>query len=238
MDKELDLRQVFYIIRSRFLAIFLVTIAGGLIAFAITYFLVTPMYTASVSMYVTNNENRSDTSITNGDLTASQGLVDTYIVVLESDTLLSNTAKELPYNYTTDELRNMISAEAINDTEAFRVKVQNADPKEAQQIANTIAKTAPDEIKRVVKAGAVEVIDYAKLPDKADWPVTRNTAIGLLCGFMLAIIYAVLKAMLDTTIRSSEDLTERYELPVLGTIPMIQSAKFEEKQAKGREAEQ
>ena len=68
--------------------------------------------------------------------------------------------------------------------------------------------------------------------------MTRNTAIGLLCGFMLAIIYAVLKAMLDTTIRSSEDLTERYELPVLGTIPMIQSAKFEEKQAKGREAEQ
>lgn len=221
MEKEIDLRELFAIIRNRLLIIILVTIGGGLLAFLITYFWVTPMYTASVSMYVTNNENRSDTAITNGDLTASQGLVDTYIVVLESDTLLSKTAEALPYSYSTEELRRMISAEAINNTEAFRIKVENADPKVAQTIANAVAKIAPDEIKRVVKAGSVEVIDYAKLPEKADWPLERNTAIGLLAGLLVSILYAVLRSMMDTTIRTEEDLTGRYDLPVLGTIPMI-----------------
>ncbi len=226
MDNELDLRQVFYIIRSHLLSILLFTIAGGLIGFLITYFLVTPMYTASVSMYVTNNENRSDTSITNGDLTASQGLVDTYIVVLESDTLLSNTAKELPYSYTPDELRNMISAEGINDTEAFRVKVKNADPQVAQLIANTIAKTAPDEIKRVVKAGAVEVIDFARIPQTADWPVTRNAVIGALSGLTLAILIVILSAIIDNVIHKEEDLADIISIPVIGVIPkMDQSMK-------------
>jgi capsular exopolysaccharide synthesis family protein len=176
MEKEIDLKELFGIIWQNIIKIILATLVCAALAFLITYFWVTPMYTASVSMYVTNNENRSDTAITNGDLTASQGLVDTYIVVLESDTLLSKTAEALPYSYSTEELRRMISAEAINNTEAFRINVENADPAVAQTIANAVAKVAPDEIKRVVKAGSVEVIDYAKLPVKADWPVARNTA--------------------------------------------------------------
>jgi capsular polysaccharide biosynthesis protein len=36
-----------------------------------------------------------------------------------------------------------------------------------------------------------------------------------------SILYAVLRSMMDTTIRTEEDLTGRYDLPVLGTIPMI-----------------
>jgi capsular polysaccharide biosynthesis protein len=221
MEKEIDLKELFGIIWQNIIKIILATLVCAAMAFLITYFWVTPMYTASVSMYVTNNENRSDTAITNGDLTASQGLVDTYIVVLESDTLLSKTAEALPYSYSTEELRRMISAEAINNTEAFRINVENADPTVAQTIANAVAKVTPDEIKRVVKAGSVEVIDYAKLPVKADWPVARNTAIGALVGLFAAILVAVVSAMLDSVIRTEEDLPDELGVPIIGVIPSM-----------------
>ena len=98
---------------------------------------------------------------------------------------------------------------------------ENADPAVAQTIANAVAKLAPDEIKRVVKAGSVEVIDYAKLPVKADWPVARNTAIGALVGLFAAILVAVVSAMLDSVIRTEEDLPDELGVPIIGVIPSM-----------------
>ena len=224
MNREIDLKQLFDILRTHITAIVIAVFVAGMATFLFTRFFVTPMYTASVSMYVTNNNNRSDSTISSGDLTASQGLVDTYIVVLNSETLLSNISEQIPYGYTTKELRDMISAEAINDTEAFKVSVKNADPKAAQTIANTIASTAPSEIKRVVKAGSVEVIDYATLPQTPDWPVAKNSAIGALIGLMLSVLVIIIRAMFDNVIHTEEDLPEGFEIPVIGVIPGMEKA--------------
>lgn len=220
---EIDLRDLLAMFWHRIWLIMLATLLGGAAALLITYFGVTPMYTASVSMYVSNNENRTNAEITTSDLSASQGLVDTYIVVLKSDTLLTKVSKQLPpeYQYQPNDLRKMMSASSIDGTEAFKISVENASPEAAQTIVNTIAQVAPDEIIRVVKAGEVAVIDYASLPDKADWPLMRNTLIGLLLGLLLSMAGIVLYNILDVTVHTAEDLLNHYELPVLGEIPNI-----------------
>lgn len=224
MDMEIDLKDLVLMLWNRKWTIILCAFGGGLLAFLITFFVVTPLYTASVSMYVSNNDNRSNSTITTSDLSASQSLVSTYIVVLKSDTLLTKVAEKLDNNYSVEELRKMLTAESIDGTEAFRVSIINKDPKMAQKISNYIADVAPDEIIRVVKAGNVEVIDRAKLPDQADWPLARNTAIGLALGILLAATVVVVFNIMDTTIRTVEDLTKYYELPVLGEIPTISIA--------------
>lgn len=224
MDMEIDLRDLLIMLWNRIWTIALCAIGGGLLSFFITYFFITPLYTASVSMYVSNNDNRSNSTITTNDLSASQSLVSTYIVVLKSDTLLTKVADKLDGDYSVEDLRKMLTAESIDGTEAFKVSVTNKDPKMAQKISNYIADVAPDEIVRVVKAGNVEVIDYAKLPDKAVWPLARNTAIGFLLGIFLSAAAIVLFNLMDITIRTAEDLSKYYELPVLGEIPTISAA--------------
>ena len=175
-------------------------------------------------MFITS-QNRTDSSITSSDLTTSQKLVSTYIVVLKSNSVLDKVSKDLDYKYSAQQIRKMLSAYSIDGTEAFEIKVTNRDPEVALTIANTIAYAAPAEIIRVVKAGAVEVIDYATLPHETSYPnIKLNTAIGVFAGLVVAVVIALLLAMADTTVRTEEDLTEVFEIPVLGVIPKLVEA--------------
>ncbi len=222
MKTDINFRQIVIILWRKIWLIILIMILFGAAAFSYSYWLVTPLYSASASMYVYNQQNRTDSSITSSDLTTSQKLVSTYIVVLKSNSVLDKVSRELNYKYSAEQIRKMLSASSMDGTEAFEIKVINKDPEVARSIANTIAYTAPQEIIRVVKAGAVEVIDYASLPQKPTYPnIKLNTAIGAFAGLVAAILISLLIAMADTTVHTEEDLTEVFEIPVLGVIPKL-----------------
>ena len=58
-----------------------------------------------------------------------------------------------------------------------------------------------------------------KAPTSPD--VARNTAVGALLGLVIAAMIVILLAMIDTTIRSEEDLIDAFEIPILGVIPKL-----------------
>ncbi|MEL4107009.1 Wzz/FepE/Etk N-terminal domain-containing protein [Oscillospiraceae bacterium WX1] len=223
--KELDLRQIFLIFRKNLFWILLAMLLGGGVSFSIFHFLVTPKYVATTSLYVFSNADRTLDAITSSELTASQELVNTYIVVLKSDTVLEKVISTLNLSMTPDDIRAMMSAGAIDATEAFRVSITSSDAREAQMIANTIAAVAPAEIIRVVKAGGVEVIDYAKQPDKPSSPhVLFNTLLGVLAGFVVSFGFRIAAVWFDTRVHGEEDLQQLFTIPVLGTVPSLAAA--------------
>ncbi len=225
MNTDLNFRQIVTILWRKVWLLILVMVLFAAAAFSYSYWFITPLYSASTSMYVYNQQNRTDSNITSSDLTTSQKLVSTYIVVLKSNSVLDKVSKELGYNYSAQQIRKMLSASSIDGTEAFEIKVTHQDPEVARTIANTISYAAPAEIIRVVKAGAVEVIDYATLPQDSSYPNIRlNTAIGAFAGLVAGILIALLMAMVDTTVRTEEDLTGVFEIPVLGVIPKLVEA--------------
>lgn len=226
MNDEIDLGLMLLLVRKKIGTIILSIVLAAGVAFGISNFLITPLYSASTSLYVYNEASRE--SITSTDLNTSQELVQTYIVILTSNAVLNKVTAVLNNQYTVEELREMITASAINNTEAFSITVENTDPAMAQKIANTIATVAPAEIIRVVKAGSVEVIDYATLPIEQSSPnVIRNTAIGGLLGCVVCVIVLVLKEMFDTVIRSEEDLIENFNIPILGVIPPLNNGEID-----------
>ncbi len=50
---------------------------------------------------------------------------------------------------------------------------------------------------------------------------TRNAAIAALAALALSAAVFILISLLDTRIRTTEDLTESFDYPVLGSIPTI-----------------
>ena len=105
------------------------------------------------------------------------------------------------------------------------MKVTSKDPEEAAAIANTLAELAPPEIIRVVQAGGVQLIDEAIPNTDPVAPNTGlNTVIGALIGAVIACLGVLIAAMLDTRVKSEEDLQKQYDLPVLGVIPDILEA--------------
>ena len=227
MEKEIeiDILGILIALRNKIVYIILATLICAMVSGCITEFLISPKYTTSCTMYVYSNTDRvsTDSSIGASELDASKQLVNTYIVVLESDNVLEKVIEELNLNAKADDIRRLISCAQIEETEVFRVSVTSKDPVLSANIANAIAQVAPEEIVRVVKAGGVEVVDYAKVPENPSSPnLKRNIVLGAGVGFVASFALFFLIAMFDTTITSKKDLEREFEnIPILGSVPRI-----------------
>ena len=139
-------------------------------------------------LYVNNSSfsvGNTSFSFSNAELSAAQSLVDTYIVILNSWPVLDEVIQEAEVAYSYDELRSMISAEPVNNTEVFSVTVTSTDPKEAERIANAVADVLPDKIAEVVDGSSVRIVAHALLPSEKVFPnITKSTAIGMLIGIV------------------------------------------------------
>lgn len=217
----LTIKDILLVLISKMKWIILTTFLSGVIAFGYTYFYVAPLYSSTASLYVVNNQKTS-TDITTSELTASQKLVKTYIVVLRSNTTLQQVVEnleDLGYYYTVEQLRKMITTASINDTEAFSVTVSSDDPELAKTAVKIILKVLPDEIIRVVDAGAVRIIDDASDPTQAYFPITKNSLLGLFAGFSLAVAVILLIATFDTKVHGEEKIRQLFDIPIIGRIP-------------------
>ncbi len=227
---EIDLLQLFRALWRNALVIILVAILLGGLAFGGTYMFISPKYQANAMMYVNNSTvsvGSTNFSITSGELSAAQTLVDTYIVILNTRTTLDEIIQESGIPYTVDQLKQkkMISASAVKGTGVFSVTVTSESPTEAELIANTIAKVLPERIADIIEGSDVRIVDYAIVPAHRSSPsYTKNTAIGGLLGVVLVAAIICLKeifgAQEDVMIHSSDDVARLYpDIPVLAIIP-------------------
>lgn len=223
---DIDLRKIFYMMRTKIVYILLITFLAGAAAGCYTHFFIKPTYSASIKLFAYSNTDRvsTDSSVSNQELAASRDLVNTDIYVLTSDTVLELVIEDLGLNTSTGAIRSMITASQIEETIAFQVTVNSEDPNLSAKIANSIAKVAPDEITKIVKIGGVNVIDYAKVPTSASSPNTKkNILIGLLAGFAVSFAVFFVIELFDSTITNARDLEREFEIPILGTIPRLEA---------------
>ena len=221
--KELDLRLLVLALMRKLWLIVLCAVVIGAAAFGYTKYFVTPMYRASVTIYVNNNRlnvEGSTATLTASDLSVAQRLVATYVITLKSDKVLNKVVQELDTQLTAEQIRSMITAEAVDQTEVFKVQITNANPVLATQIANAIAKVAPDEISEIVVGSSTKIIDYATVPKRPSSPnVMRNTVLGAVIGIVLAAVIAILQELLDVRVREEQDVVRISDAPILGRIP-------------------
>ena len=229
---ELDLKKILSLLLSKIWIIISVTMLSGVLFLVYTFFFVTPLYTSQALLYISNMSERKSSIMTTGDVNVSRELVDTFVVILNSRTVLDKVAEESGLDYSSTQIKKMISTEAVSATEVFRISVTNASPEDAQTIADAILKVAPSEIKRVINAGAVSVIDYATLPLSPPSPnIPRNTVLGAFLGAVATIFLILLIEGLDTRVKNEFVLAENFELPIIGVVP---SFKLVDKHARKR----
>ena len=205
-----------------------VLVGSAVLVYTVNF--VTPMYEASVTLYVNNNSTESN-KVISSDLAVALQLVNTYVKIIESDTVLENVITQNGLNLTAQDIRGMLSAESVDDTEMFRVKIKSPNPQMSADIANAIADVAPAEISKIIEGSSAKVIDHAKAPNKSSSPnYAANTIVGALTGALLAAMVVVLSVCMDKRVKNEEDLMKIFEAPVLGAIPdFTQVNKDEEK---------
>ena len=159
-------------------------------------------------------------AITTGELNAASDLVDTYVAIMQSRANMEQVIEESGVNYTYEQLREMVSAKAVNSTGLFRVTVNSSNPEEARTLANTIAVILPDKISDIVANSSVEVVDYAVTPHTRVSPsYIKYAAIGLLAGIVLASAVVLVISYFDDVIHDEDYLLQGFDAPILATIP-------------------
>lgn len=219
--------DILIILKRKIRQIALFTAVCGIVMFLISTVFIPKRYTAETSLYIYSSTEWSQSEnveITSSEIATSQQLLDTYVVILRSKTVLNKVIEKLDLDYSAEELKKHISASAIDNTEVLSISVEDTDPERAQRIADTIAEILPEELVRVVKAGGAEIVDYAELPEKASSPdILLNVIAGIVFGLFFSCGVALLNDYFDTKVKDEEEIQAyfNYEIPVLGVIPML-----------------
>ena len=218
---EIDLKHIFIILLRRIWIIALVGVMVGVVALSYAYFFVTPTYASEAKLYVNNSYEKNPGVYSPSQLVAAQYLAETYMVIMESRSVLEQVQQKTGLDYTQAQLKNMITAEAVNETEVFQVAVTCADYKHAAQIATAITEVLPDAISAVVEGSSVRVVEHAiENPNPVGPSYQKYAVIGGLLGIVLTIAVIVLIELMNTAIDSEEYLSRAYsDVPLLAVIP-------------------
>ena len=228
--EELDLKELFNIFWHKKIEILLIVLIFGVIGVIYTMGFVTPMYSASTTLVLASsgkNENLPDTGITTStatEVTVNSKLVSTYSELVKSKNILRQVISNLNMKIEEDTLRKNITVSSVKDTELIQITVKNEKPSYASQIANEIAKVFTEKVKEIYKIENVQIVDEAEVPNEpSNINHKKDVAIFALIGLVISIGYVLLLNMLDTTVKTPEDIEEGLKLPVLAVIPIYET---------------
>lgn len=224
--EELDLKELLQIFWEKKTQIILIIAIFAVLGIIYTIGFVTPKYQASTSLLLATNSSANKTgteSITTTDVTLNSKLVSTYSKLVESSKIIRKVISNLSLNIEEDALKKNISVTAIEDAEMIQIVVKNEDPVLATKIANETAKVFIENVKEYYGMENVHIVDEAEIPQSpANVNHAKDVVIFAFIGIVVAVMYVLVTNMLDTTIKSEEDIEKISGLTVLATMPLYE----------------
>ena len=215
--EELDLKELFGIFWKRKLQIIFIVL-GVIYTVAFT----TPMYSSSTSLVLaSSNSNQKTNTITATDITVNSKLVSTYSELVKSKNVLSQVKENLNIDVNEDSLRNNVTVSSVKDTELIKITVTTKEPNYSAKIANEIAKVFTEKVKEFYNIDNVQVVDQAEVSNvPSNINHKKDVIIFAFIGVAVAVVYVLIANMLDTTIKTAEDIEKEFKLPVVASIPI------------------
>ncbi|WP_214802070.1 Wzz/FepE/Etk N-terminal domain-containing protein [Exiguobacterium sp. s194] len=224
-EETISLGELFSILkRSKWLIVSLAIIAA-LIAYLVSSYVIQPTYEASTQVLVAPKETQNN-MIDSGQIQSSVALVNTYRVIIQSPAILQPVQENVigaPNN-----ISGLISVNSEQSSQVINIKVQHTNPVLATDIANEISDVFSKEVPELMSVDNVKVLSNASVPMFPVKPnILLNTAIATVLGLMIGVAIAFLKVVLDRRIKTEQDVENILELPVLGTIPVIDKVEMQ-----------
>jgi capsular polysaccharide biosynthesis protein len=237
MSEITEMREYFHALRKHVGSIlfvtFLLTALGGLIS----SFLLTPVYQAKTDILVNGSQAKgpNDTAVlSQSEIESNLMLVDTYRVVIKSPLVMDTVVRRLGGSSDSEKLSKQVLVENVKNTQVISVLVSDPDPQRAAQIANAVATVFQEEITKLMKVENVYILAAAKeTGNKMIWPkLWLNIPVSFFLGLTLSVGGVLLYTHFDTTLRTEQDIEKYLEVPVIGTVSIIERMKRQPKTKK------
>lgn len=232
-EVEITLKDLFSLFMRRLKWIAVAVALAIVAATLFTLFFITPKYTSSITLLASSYGDRANASVQYAEIEASQRLVKSYVKLISSSRILTPVAAKLDNEFTVDQLRQMISAQSIDETQIITVSIETTSPELSAKVGNALAAVLPLEVASMEIGGKVDVIDYAYVPLSQSSPnLLLNIIIAAFVAAVVCYLAFFVYEQLDTIVRDEEDLTNTFKnIPILGTVPPLD--REEEEGAKG-----
>ena len=220
----MELKDYIRIIRKRWriiVAVMLVVLAGAALATALS----PKIYQAQTQLFVSTSGGSDSGALLSGSSFTQQRVL-SYADVITTPTVLDPVIETLKLDTTAAKLGDQITATVPLNTVLIEVAVTNTDPRVAAEVADAVGKqftrTVAD-IESVTKGQSSPVkLTIVSAPTVPTTPIspkpTRNLALGVVLGLLLGLGLALLRDLLDTTIKAEKDCAEVTDATVIGGI--------------------
>lgn len=205
--------------------IILMTILSITASGLVSYFVLEPEYQTFTTLIVGKPKDYQnvDNKLEYNDLLLNQKLVSTYGELVKTRIVADEVIKNLNLDMSYKEFREKVNVNLVKDTEIIKLEVMDTNPVLAAEIANETAQVFMENVKDIMMVENVQVIDEAQVPDIPIKPrPSLNMVIAGVLGLMVSIFLVFLLEYLDSTIKTPDDIERYLNLPVIGTIPMVE----------------
>lgn len=233
-ETEIDLLELTYRLLAKWKLIVCVALACAIVAGVCTFLFVTPMYSATSTIYVLN---RSDSAVNLSDLQIGIALTKDYIKVFSMWEIHEEVITNLDLPYTYKEMEAMLTVDNDSDTRMLDISIKSPSAEEAALIANEYAKVASEFIADTMATDKPNVMSVALVPANPVSPnKTRNIMIGFLLGLVLSCGFVTVVYLLDDKYKTAEDIRKYTGLVTLAVVPVENIPGKDTKRTSGRYA--
>ena len=213
----IDLKEVFFTLLAHWKSILLAALLGAAVFGAYHTFMLKPSYQADASIYITS----TDSMISFSDLQLSAALTDDYANIIKSRTVLNRVIDDLDLDLDYKQLGQLITVNNPDSTHIVDIKVTCDDPELSRNITNSLMNISVDQIYQIIGSGEPTVIDYAVAEAVQDVTpgLKKYLALGGMLGVVVVCGIVVLLMLMDTTLKTVDDIDRYLHLPVLAAVP-------------------
>ena len=215
--EEIDLLEIFFALVHNWRVLLLGTLIGAFVFGLVHVLFIKPAYQANTELYITSN----DSMISLQDLQIGTAIAEDYRFIITSRSVLNKVIEDLQLDLNYDQLKAMINVTNPNGTHIIRTSVKTGDLELSRDIANKLLSVSIERIYQVVGASEPSVIDYSEASAVEDVsPSFRKfLLIGTLIGFLVVAVIVIVRVIMNSTLRTEEDIEKYLNLTVLAAIP-------------------
>lgn len=218
-EMTIDLLELFFAMVKHWWIILISVAVLGLILGGYCHFLVSDSYQADASLYITANTGTDSSNVSYSNLQTSAALTNDYENIIKSRYVLMQVIENLGLSVDYDQLYDMVTVTNPEETHIIQISVTCEIPDDAIIIANEVMNVSADEIYKIIGGSEPTVVSEAMYAEDVKPSTLKYAAIGALLGLVLSCGVIAVRVILDTTIKTEEDIANYLELPVLASIP-------------------
>lgn len=226
----MELSEYLTIAKKRWMSIVSLVVLGLVVA-AGASILTTPVYTATTQLYVSVQGGSSTSDMLQGANFTRQQIA-SYTKIVTSPLVLGPVIDDLGLATRSSELAKRISSESPPNSSLVNISVSDTSPAVAAALANAVGDEFRDAVAELERptdgspsAVKLTVVSDAAAPLNPSLPNTKlNIALGLFVGLTLGVGLAVLREVLDTSIRSEASVAQVTDVSVVGVIAHDETA--------------